>query len=424
MKFSNLLLFFLILTPLSVSGEALTHVHGQRSHHHQFPEIGVMHRHGNGDVGSMLNTVTQKNARSTQQSSSRSSGRDIISLIKVSKWEGIGTQTDGSTWKVIVYYQDGKFYTSYPSLSCAGELRYLPAISSSTKAAFTEVILSGKTRCASGLRTEIVRLNDDLLNFLVIAGKAKISLFNNGSFDSGGFASLNPNNKKIAQAKLVRSDRKRSSNDSGWIIDKKIMLGAIGDAFKMPNNRGMLLELSTNNKRSSGDKSLIKVYKRHDLRISFLKEYKFSVNIEDIYGGSDGHPVAAGTSSSGIAGVYACFLDANLSSIGCLAWTDHTNKFAFASKLIDRSLMGDNFYATSLKPLMKRLGTISRNKHTKKFSLRLDLLEELRSKLPSVHSNRSRIKVIEYGAFVGEASSSGKCYKCEAEIHFKDVSLR
>lgn len=338
----------------------------------------------------------------------------ISQLLKENNLTGIGKEGNGVFWKIDIAYKNGKYFVSYPSLNCSGEWKYLPGPSSENRAYFEEIISQGKENCISGLRIELIKINKNFLKFDVISGALKISRFNNGTADSGSFSGFNHNIQIVARGKLTTknySNNLLSSNN--WEIEYD-MNNAFGNTYINENGIGMIVDFYVNNKGNQ-KKSMLKLYKLEKIQQGLLGHYNIFMDINDVYGESVGHVIGAGYDSSGVAGTYACFLDKKLNELGCLAWTDHTNKF-----VLFRSFdygFNESFYTTELNPVFRR-GTPH-----KKFILDLNLLDEIKNHSLKLYKLKDKISYIKYGAFVSEASISDECYKCSASINFSDITL-
>jgi len=336
----------------------------------------------------------------------------VINFLKNNVWKGVGFELDGKSWEIKVFYKNRIFFTSYPSLSCKGKLKYLSRISSTNKAIFDEHIIEGKKNCLSGLRTVITKINEDTLKFKSIAGTSKISRYNSGDIDHGAFSGINYKRKVLSEAKLTRENTNQKIN-SEWLV-KRNLHNALGNTYL--NGRGMSIDFSVNNKGNNPDKSSIYVYKKDNIKNRLLKDYYLHINIDGIYGGSNGHPIKAGCMSSGVSGIYSCFLDGESNKLGCLAWTDHTNRFIMFHS--HNYSLSELFYATELNTPFRRAKTGQQT-----FILDVNLLDEIKNKLPELYTLRNNIRSIEYGAFVGEASKGNICYKCVAGITFSELRL-
>ncbi len=343
---------------------------------------------------------------------------DITTLLQNDVWVGEGTQIDNVSWDVQLKYihQVGMFTVDYPSLECGGILKYLPAPTTKKTAYFEENIINGKDRCLDGLRIEVSKVNDIFLKYDVVYGAMKTSPFNNGLIDSGAFAGFNHGLQRLARGKLCReSDKNEKFNETnGWTIERD-MHQALGNTYAHSNGKGMIVDFFVDNK-GDHDKSMIKIFKQKKIAQGSLHDYNLYMNINDIYGDSKGHVLYAGYESSGVAGTFACFLDEDQNELGCVAWTDHTNKFVLFHGPLHYGF-NDHFYATELNPVMRR-GTPHQ-----KFVLDVNLLEELEEQSPALYNRSDKIRYIKYGAFVSEASIDNQCYKCNGGIDFSEIKL-
>lgn len=79
------------------------------------------------------------------------------------KWEGQGTERDGSTWSMELEASKGKFLIKYPTLKCGGEWKLVSF--SKYQARFRENITFNREDCEPTGNVTIKRLNGNSLLF-------------------------------------------------------------------------------------------------------------------------------------------------------------------------------------------------------------------------------------------------------------------
>lgn len=108
----NKLNIFLIVTflslPSSLQANAVEHKHGDRSHKHPLPEIGIAHRHNNGEIGRAI-TVTKKFVEKPRRTLKKNKSKKKVSYLNV-------FIQSGCVMDKAAGYEIRGTYKSYPSV--------------------------------------------------------------------------------------------------------------------------------------------------------------------------------------------------------------------------------------------------------------------------------------------------------------------
>ena len=179
---------------------------------------------------------------------------------------------------------------------------------------------------------------------------------------------------------------------------------------------------------SSTPISAVALYQTQTIQNEDLDDYFVSFDIEGVVGHATGHVALSGLKSSGLAGAYTCYKDINNETLGCLAWSDHTNKTKFiwvptANGLsfdFNRLHSNDTFYNVELKETFRRTSSSS-----PRYLYSTNLGDFTKKHLPKVYEQKDKIHSIEYGIFTTEfrSNTDGACYHCTATITANKIEL-
>ena len=222
--------------------------------------------------------------------------------------------------------------------------------------------------------------------------------------------------------KSVTSNPKFQNGLSSWNKREELAFPATGKIESFPTQNIVKIEYTVNRAKSSENpNSELALYQIEQLNNSSIDDYFLRFDLNDIYGGSEGGYIAyAGLNSSGFAGVYVCYKNSNNEDIGCMAWSDHTNKFDIAWGLVaNRIESSSTFNNYRLQNVIRRV-----RPSAKKFIYTLHLGEYMKKYMPEIYKRKDEIKSMEYGLFATEfRSQQNECYHCEADIKANEISL-
>lgn len=207
----------------------------------------------------------------------------------------------------------------------------------------------------------------------------------------------------------------------GWKTQTQVSSYSSGEIIFLQNTKVASLTLSGNTPAySTTNTSTLRLYQDIELNGGNIDDYFLHFDLSHVYGGAEGGFAAAmGVNSTGVAGAFICFNDINEVSIGCLAWTDHTNKFDLAWSGRNGFDSTDIFYNTRLSNVIKRMEPAA-----EQFVYKIDIGEFTKNHLPVVYNQKHKISKIEYGIYTSEhKSSDGSCYFCMAKIKAKKIDL-
>jgi len=202
-----------------------------------------------------------------------------------------------------------------------------------------------------------------------------------------------------------------------WTQNKQVdTTSSNGKIDYLPTKEQVTIEF---NAKTPANSSLpiatIDLFQEQNIVGNKLNDYFLYFDLGNAYGGSSGFTGYAGVKSSGLAGAYACYKDINNETLGCLAWSDYTNKAKFIW-----TMTNDGFYNTELKQ------TFRRSAPPEERMLYITNLGEFTSKhLPKVYEKRNQIYSIEYGIFVSEFRNpnNNECYFCEGKVSTHKIEL-
>lgn len=220
----------------------------------------------------------------------------------------------------------------------------------------------------------------------------------------------------------VTTNAKFSNSDFNlepWIERNKLSFPASGKIELFPTQDVVNIEFNADIPNSSESlESSLELYQTEILSNSSIDDYFLRFNLSEAYGGASG--IFSGYTSSGFAGVYACYMNSNNENIGCLAWSDHTNKFDIAwGPAKHRIESSKSFYNTRLNNVIRRI-----RPNAKQFLFTMHLGELTKKYLPEIYNRRNKIKSIEYGLFATEfKNKEGGCSRCEAKIKANEINL-
>jgi hypothetical protein len=226
---------------------------------------------------------------------------------------------------------------------------------------------------------------------------------------------------------------KNSSFQNGlthWTQNKQVdTTSSNGKIDYLPTKKQVTIEFNAKiPANSSLPIATIDLFQEQDIVGNKLDDYFLYFDLGNAYGGSDGFAGYAGVKSSGLAGAYACYKDINNEILGCLSWSDYTNKAKFIYTVTNDGLSfdfyrlhsNDTFYNTELKQ------TFRRSAPPEERMLYITNLGEFTSKhLPKVYEKRNQIYSIEYGIFVSEFRNpnNNECYFCEGKVTTHKIEL-
>jgi len=222
--------------------------------------------------------------------------------------------------------------------------------------------------------------------------------------------------------KSVTSNSKFENGLSSWKIRNETIPPAVGEIEFLPTTNRVNLEFVANIPDSSNnDYSYFDFYQTEMLSNGNIDDYFFEFDADEIYGGArGGYPALNGLNSSGFAGIYTCYKDKDDKNIGCISWSDHTNKFDIAwGPAENRIESSTTFYNIRLNPVLRRV-----RPNAKHFTAKVHLGEFTKKHLPEIYKRKDEIKSIEYGLFATEfKNQQGGCYYCEAKVKANEINL-
>lgn len=220
--------------------------------------------------------------------------------------------------------------------------------------------------------------------------------------------------------KSVTLNPKFENNINEWMLDKNVVLPAIGQVEWLPTKDIVSIDYTANRRKNSSDGfSSLSLYQLKDIDNSNINNYFIKFNLSEIYGGySGGNPVITGTLDSGFASVYVCVKDKSKKDLGCMFWSDHTNKFDLAwGPLEDHKISSNDFFNNNrLRNVIRRTAVVMKD-----VSLKISIGKQLDNHLPNI--DKSLIKYIDYGIFVTEFRNQNGCYFCKAKIKANEINL-
>jgi len=221
--------------------------------------------------------------------------------------------------------------------------------------------------------------------------------------------------------KSVTSNSKFENALNSWNKREEFASPAAGKIEYFPSQNVVNIEYTVNRKSSSENpNSYLDLYQTEILNGSSIDDYFLKFDLDDIYGGSSGGFAAyAGLNSSGFAGVYACYKDNNSKDIGCMAWSDHTNKFDMAWGAAANSIeSSETFNNNRLNNVVRRV------RPNGEFIYTIHLGEYMKKYMPEIYKRKDEIKSIEYGLFATEfRNKRNECYHCVTKIKANEINL-
>lgn len=222
--------------------------------------------------------------------------------------------------------------------------------------------------------------------------------------------------------KLVTKNNDFSNGLEYWVKNEKLVEPATGKIEYLPTNNTVTIEYTSNrDDGTDADSSSLDLYQIEQLNGATIDDYFFKFDMNQIYGGADGgFPARLGLNSSGFAGVYICFDTSSNESLGCIAWSDHLNKFDLAWGPAKHHIKSsETFYNIRQDNVIRRVKPSAKN-----ISYKVDLSNYLKRNLPEVYKRKNEITSLEYGMFTTEfRSQNNGCYFCEAKMNANDISL-
>jgi len=218
--------------------------------------------------------------------------------------------------------------------------------------------------------------------------------------------------------KLITSNNDFSNGLSTWITNENLVEPATGKIEYLPSNNIVNIEYTSNRPdNTDAGYSSLDLYKREYLNGTPIENYFFQFKMNQIYGGADGgFSPRLGYNDSGFAGVYICFNAINDENLGCIAWSDHTNKSALIYHDIESN---STFYNIRQDNVVRRIKPLAKD-----IAYRVDLSNYLKNKLPEVYKRKDEIISLEYGMFTTEfRNPNNGCYFCEAKLQAEEISL-
>jgi len=206
-----------------------------------------------------------------------------------------------------------------------------------------------------------------------------------------------------------------------WIQNNELYSPAVGKIEFLPVQETVNIELSANTPNSSNNSlSSLDLYQIKILENDNIDDYFLYFDLDEAYGGSNGGGLFGGSNSSGFSGAYACYKDIDQGTIGCLAWSDHTNKFDLAWGPAEHSLESSKtFYNTRFNNVVRRV-----RPNAEQFAYTIHLGGYTKTYLPEIYNRKNEIKSIEYGLFTTEfRNQQNGCYFCEAKIKANEINL-
>ena len=219
--------------------------------------------------------------------------------------------------------------------------------------------------------------------------------------------------------KLVTSNSKFENGLDSWNKREELASPATGKIESFPTKNVVNIEYIANRVNSSENpNSTLDLYQTEQLNQSSINDYFLRFDLNELYGGSSN--VFGAYTSSGFAGVYVCYNDNNDNNLGCMAWTDHTNKFDIAwGSAIHRVESSNTFNNYRLQDVVRRV-----RPSAEKFVFTIHLGEYMKKYLPEIYKHKNEIKSMEYGLFATEfRNQENGCNKCEAKIKANEISL-
>jgi len=220
---------------------------------------------------------------------------------------------------------------------------------------------------------------------------------------------------------VVNQNNKFDNGLNAWQKNKNLVNPATGQIEFLPTNNSVILEYVSNRSEGTDDNSSsLDLYQTFSLNQSSIDDYFFKFTTEQVYGGADGGFAARlGLNSSGFAGVYICF-NTSEESLGCIAWSDHLNKWDMAWGGAEHSIESNSrFFNIRLNNVVRRV-----KPSEKDVTYIVDLSNFLEKNLPEVYNIRESIRSIEYGIYATEfRSQNNGCYFCEAKVKANEISL-
>lgn len=216
----------------------------------------------------------------------------------------------------------------------------------------------------------------------------------------------------------VTSNNQFKNGLESWRTIRNLYSPVTGKLESLPTRNMVNIELSASVPNGSQNpSSSIELIKLETIEAAKnVDDYFLRFDLSEAYGGARG--LFGGYSSSGFAGVFSCFKDINDVQIGCLAWSDHTNKFDIAwGPARHRIESSKSFYNTRLNNVIRRV-----RPKAEKFIYTIHLGAYFDKYLPDL--NKNSIRKIEYGLFATEfRNQSGGCYRCAAKIKANEINL-
>ena len=220
---------------------------------------------------------------------------------------------------------------------------------------------------------------------------------------------------------VVNQNNKFDNGLNSWQKNENLVSPATGKIEFLPTNNSVILDYIANRSNGTDDNdSSLDLYQTFSLNESSIDDYFFKFTMEQVYGGADGaFPAFLGRHSSGFAGVYVCF-NTKEESLGCIAWSDHLNKWDMAWGPSAHSIESNSrFYNIRLNNVIRRV-----KPSEKDVTYIVDLSLFLEKNLPEVYKLKDTIKSIEYGIYTTEfRSQNNGCYFCEAKVKANEISL-
>ena len=220
---------------------------------------------------------------------------------------------------------------------------------------------------------------------------------------------------------LITSNNDFTNGLSSWTIYKNLVEPATGKIEYLPSNNTINIEYTSNRPdNTDAEYSSLDLYKTEYLNGTSIENYFFQFKMNQIYGGSDGgFPAREGLNDSGFAGVYICFNATNDESLGCIAWSDHLNKFDLAWGPFRHIRSTSTFYNIRQDNVIRRVKPTAKD-----IAYRVDLSNYLKNNLPEVYKRKNEIVSLEYGMFTTEfRNQNNGCYFCEAKLQAEEISL-
>ena len=187
-------------------------------------------------------------------------------------------------------------------------------------------------------------------------------------------------------------------------------LGSISEQIVSTDPRKYNIKLSLKASHGTGTPlSYLDVHQNYTLQNpQEIDDLTLKIKSQKLYGGTTN---PWNLTTSGLAGYFACFNDANDKELGCMIVSDYTDKITLPI------LIGYMFQMNSSDSLYIVKGS------RKPFDASYNLGKIVKEHLPAVRNNLSEVTTVSIGAFVTEATQQKHCIDCTSTVEAEKISL-